>query len=515
MSLARPVATVGALTMASRLLGFVRDMLVAALLGAGPVADAFFVAFKFPNFFRRLFAEGAFAAAFVPMFAGTLAARGRDEARGFAEQALAFLLAVLFVLVAAAEFGMPYVVAAIAPGFADDPLRHGLAVEFTRITFPYLLFISLVALQGGVLNSLDRFGAVAATPILLNLCMIGGLLALVGTLPTPGHALSWSVLAAGVVQFVFLAVACARAGLPLRLPRPRLTPALKTLLKRMLPVALGAGAVQVNLVVDVVLASLLPAGSISWLYYADRVYELPLAVIGIAIGTALLPRLSRQVRTGELAEAGVTQNRAVEAAFLLTLPAAAALVVLAEPVVAALFERGAFGPADVRAASAALVAYSAGLPAYVAVKVLVPAFYAREDTKTPVKIAVLCVAVNTAVGIAAMQVVGHVGLAAATALSATLNAALLWRALAKRGHFVADARLRDRLPRQAAATAAMAALLAACLVPAGPWLAVPGLARYVAVAALVATGLAGYALAAWAFRAATPADLRGLAARKA
>jgi putative peptidoglycan lipid II flippase len=515
MSLARPVATVGALTMASRLLGFVRDMLVAALLGAGPVADAFFVAFKFPNFFRRLFAEGAFAAAFVPMFAGSLAAHGRTQARGFAEQALAFLLAVLFVLVAAAEFGMPYVVAAIAPGFADDPLRRDLAVEFTRITFPYLLFISLVALQGGVLNSLDRFASVAATPILLNLCMIGGLLALVGTLPTPGHALSWSVLAAGIVQFVFLAAACARAGLPLRLPRPRLTPELKTLLKRMLPVALGAGAVQVNLVVDVILASLLPAGSISWLYYADRVYELPLAVIGIAIGTALLPRLSRQVRTGAFVDAGATQNRAVEAAFLLTLPAAAALVVLAEPIVGALFERGAFGPADVRAAAAALVAYSTGLPAYVAVKVLVPAFYAREDTATPVKIAVLCVAANTAVGVTAMQVVGHVGLAAATALSATLNAALLWRALAKRGHFVADARLRARLPRQIAATAAMAALLVVALVPAGPWLATPGLARYVAVAALVATGLAGYALAAWAFGAATAADLRGLFARKA
>jgi len=514
MSLARPAVTVGVYTMASRVLGFVRDMLVAAYLGAGPVADAFFVAFKFPNFFRRLFAEGAFASAFVPMFAGTLAANGTLAARGFAESALSILLVALFALTAVAEFAMPWIVAVVAPGFAGDPTRATLAVEFTRITFPYLLFISLVSLQGGVLNSLDRFAAVAATPILLNLCMIGGLLALVGTLPTPGHALSWGVLAAGLAQFLFLAWACRRAGLPLRLPRPRLSGEVKTLLKRMLPVALGSGAAQVNLVVDVIMASLLPAGSISWLYYADRVYELPLAVIGIAIGTALLPRLSRQVRTGELADAQATQNRALEGAMLLTLPATAALIVLAEPIVAALFERGAFGAADVRASAVALVAYSVGLPAYVAIKVLAPAFYAREDTRTPVRIAVLCVAVNTVVGFASMQVIGHVGLALATALSATLNAGLLWRALARNGNFVADARLRSRLPRQIAAAATMALLLWLALGPAAPFLAPHGASRYLALAGLIGLGLAGYGLAAWAARAALPGDLRAIFQRR-
>ncbi|MBL8806224.1 MAG: murein biosynthesis integral membrane protein MurJ [Rhodospirillales bacterium] len=515
MSLARPVATVGFYTLASRVLGFVRDMLVAALLGAGPVADAFFVAFKFPNFFRRLFAEGAFAAAFVPMFAGTLAADGPAAARLIAERAQAVLLAALFGLLVVAEFAMPWIVAVIAPGFAHDPARAGLAVEFTRITFPYLLFISLVSLQGGVLNSMDRFAAVAATPVLMNLCMIAGLLAFARTLPTPGHALSWSVLAAGVVQFLFLAWCCARAGMGLRLPRPHLTGEVRTLLRRMLPVAIGSGAAQINLVVDVIMASLLPAGSISWLYYADRIYELPLAVIGIAIGTALLPRLSKQVRTGAQEEARTTQNRALEGAMLLTLPAAAALIVLAGPIVSVLFERGAFTAEDARRCAAALVAYTAGLPAYVAIKVLTPAFYAREDTRTPVTIGLVAVAANTVVGFTAMQFVGHVGLAAATAFAATLNAALLWHALVRRGNFSADARLRARLPRQLAASAAMALALWLVLDPFAPWLAQHGPARYVALALLVTLGLAVYALAALVTQAARPADLRAILARRA
>ena len=513
MSLARPIATVGAFTMASRVLGFVRDMLIAAYLGAGPVADAFFVAFKFPNFFRRLFAEGAFAAAFVPMFAGTVAARGKAAARAFAEDALAVLLAALLALVIACEFGMPWVLRIVAPGFADEPERFGLAVEFARVTFPYLVFISLVSLQGGVLNSLDKFAAVAATPILLNLCLIGALLGLTRVLPTAGHAAAWGVLAAGLVQFLFLAVVCARADMALRLRWPRLSPDARTLLKRMAPVALGSGAVQINLVIDVMLASLLAAGSISWLYYADRVYELPLAVIGIAIGTALLPAMSRQVRLGDEAAALATQNRALEAAALLTLPATAALIVLAQPIVATLFERGAFSATDAQATAAALIAYTLGLPAYVAVKVLAPAFYARADTKTPVKIAVLCVATNSVLGFVSMQYVGHIGLAGATAFSATLNAGLLLRALHKRGQFVASARLRQRLPRHVLASAAMALVLWLALPLAGPYLAGPGTLRFVALAGLVGLGLFAYGAAALIFGAARLGDVRGLLKR--
>jgi putative peptidoglycan lipid II flippase len=515
MSLARPIATVGFYTLASRVLGFVRDMLIAAYLGAGPVADAFFVAFKFPNFFRRLFAEGAFAAAFVPMFAGTVAARGKAAARDFAEDALGVLLAALLALVIACEFGMPYVLRVVAPGFADEPERFALAVEFTRITFPYLLFISLVSLQGGVLNSLDKFAAVAGTPVLLNVCLIAALLGLTHVLPTAGHAASWGVLLAGIAQFLFLAASCRNVDMALRLRWPRLSPDTRTLLRRMAPVALGSGAAQINLVVDVMMASLLTAGSISWLYYADRVYELPLAVIGIAIGTALLPMMSKQVRTGDETAALATQNRALEAAALLTLPATAALIVLADPIVRGLFERGAFGAQDAAQTARALIAYTVGLPAYVAVKVLAPAFYAREDTKTPVKIAVLCVVVNTVLGFASMQVIGHVGLALATALSATLNAVLLLRALAVRGRFVASERLKSRLPRQIAATAAMALGLWLATIPAAPYIEVPGAVRLLALGGLVALGLALYAGAAMAFGAARPADLAAILRRRA
>jgi putative peptidoglycan lipid II flippase len=509
MAFLRATATVGVYTMASRVLGFVRDMAIAAYLGAGPVADAFFVAFKFPNFFRRLFAEGAFAAAFVPMFAGTLAKHGRGPARDFAENALAALLAVLFVLVVAAEFAMPWIVRAIAPGFADEPERLALAIEFARLTFPYLLFISLVALMGGILNSLDRFAAVAATPIVLNLCLIGALFALTPMLATPGHALAWGVAIAGVAQFLFLAWACAREDLALRLRCPRLSPETKELLKRMAPVALGSGAAQINLVIDVMLASLLVSGSISWLYYADRIYELPLAVIGIALGTALLPLQSRQIRLGEHDAARATLNRALEAASLFALPATAALIVLAEPIVDALFRRGAFAAADVSATAAALIAYTVGLPAYVAVKILTPNFYARGDTRSPVKIAVFAVIINTVCGASLMGFVGHVGLALATALAAILNASLLARLLLRDGFLVPDARLKARLPRQLGATLAMAGVLVFARWVLEPHLGT-GIWRYAALTVLIVSGLASYAMAAWVFGAAKRADLRGI-----
>ena len=293
MTLIRSIATVGSFTLASRVVGFVRDILIASFLGAGLVSDAFFVAFKVPNFFRRLFAEGAFNAAFVPMFSGLMTTDGREAARAFAGEALAVMVVVLFVFVTALQIAMPWAMYGLAPGFAANPEKFDLAVEFTRLTFPYLLFISLVSLMGGILNSAGRFAAAAATPILLNLTLIGALLLAVPYLPTTGHALAWGVAAAGIIQFVWLLAAMARAGLSIRLPRPRLTPRVKELLRLMLPGVIGAGVVQINLLVDVVIASLLPEGSISFLYFADRVNQLPVGVIGVAVGTALLPLLSR------------------------------------------------------------------------------------------------------------------------------------------------------------------------------------------------------------------------------
>ena len=510
MALLRPIATIGGYTLISRVLGFLRDVLVAAYLGAGPVADAFFIAFKFPNFFRRLFAEGAFNAAFVPMFAGSVAAAGREAAKRFAEDAMAVLLAVLFGLLVVAELAMPWIMRGLAPGFVTDPVKFALAVDLTRITFPYLLFISLVSLQGGVLNSLDRFGAVAFTPVLLNLCLIGGLVGLAGLTPTPGHALAWGVAGAGVAQFLWLAWATDRAGMSLSLPWPRLTPEVKKLLTLMLPAALGAGVVQVNLLIDVIIASLLPTGAVSYLYYADRIYELPLAVIGIAIGTALLPALSRQARQGESAAAVATLNRGLEAALLLSLPATAALIVLPGAIISVLFERGAFAAGDAAATAAALAAYAVGLPAYVLIKVLTPGFYAREDTKTPVKIAVVCVIANTGVALALMGPFAHVGIAFATAVSAWINVAALAVILRRRGHLTPDAALLKRTPRMILASVIMGAALWALLPLLSGWLAGGLILRATALMVLVAAGLVVFALAALLTGAADRAEVQRL-----
>jgi putative peptidoglycan lipid II flippase len=506
MSLIRGIATVGGYTLVSRVLGFLRDVLTAAYLGAGPVADAFFIAFKFPNFFRRLFAEGAFNAAFVPLFAGMVAKDGRVVARNFAEDAMAVLLAVLLALTLVIELLMPQFVALVAPGFRDEPEKLALAIEFTHVTFPYLLFISLVSLQGGVLNSLDRFAAVAATPVLLNLSMIGALLVLTPLIGSAGHALSWGVAIAGVTQFLWLAAACGREGIALRLPWPRLTPEVKRLMTLMLPAALGSGVVQVNLLIDVMIASLLPTGAVSYLYYADRLYELPLAVIGIAIGTALLPLLSRQIRLGETAAATTTQNRALEAAMVLTLPASLALIALATPIIATLFERGAFDALAARETGRALVAYALGLPAYVLIKVLAPCYYARQDTRTPVKIAVVCVVANTVMAFALMQVLGHVGIALATAISAYLNCWLLARGLRTRGLLEVDRRLLRRAAGALAASAVMAGVLFVAERQLAQLLAVQGITRWFALAALVALGLAVYALAATLLGALRPRE---------
>jgi putative peptidoglycan lipid II flippase len=497
MNLTRAIATIGGYTMLSRILGFARDMLVAAMLGTGLVADAFFVAFKLPNFFRRLFAEGAFNAGFVPLFSGILEREGKPAAETFAEQALAVLLATLFIFVTALQILMPFAMYGLAPGFIDEPLKFDLTVELTRLTFPYLLFISLVSLIGGMLNSIGRFAAVAAAPILLNVTLIVFLAAGARAFETPGHALAWGVAVAGMVQFVWVLVALSRAGYRLRLPRPRLTPQVRELLWLMLPATIGAGVVQINLFVDVIIASLLPEGSISFLYYADRVNQLPLGVIGIAVGTALLPLLSRQVAASDAAAARKSQNRAIEVALFLTLPATGALVVLAEPLISVLFERGAFDAASSRATALALIAFSVGLPAYVLIKVLTPAFFARRDTRTPVRIAIVAMLVNLVLNLILMWPLQHVGLALATAIAAWVNALSLAVILRRRDHLAPDARLVGRVLRALAVTVVMGLLL---------WLARDALdlaglldeagLRIGALAALVAGGMAVYGVGA-------------------
>jgi putative peptidoglycan lipid II flippase len=457
MALLRSVATVGGYTMVSRILGFVREVLTAAYLGAGPVADAFFVALRLPNMFRSLFAEGAFSAAFVPLFAGKVATEGRPAARRFAEDALAVLLVALVLFTVAGEIFAPSILDVIAPGFRAEPGKFALAVDLTRIMFPYLLFISLTALQGGVLNSVERFAATAFTPVLLNLFLIAAFLLV---RPLSGQALAWAVAAAGFAQFLWLMVSCAQAGLPLSLPRPRLTPEVKKLLRIMLPGVFGAGVNQINLVVSTAMASLLPTGTVAYLNYADRLNQLPLAVVGIAVGTAILPPLSRQVRTGDNAGAADTQNRGLELALLLTLPASIALAVAAHPILAVLFQHGRFTAADTAATAPALAAYAAGLPAFVIVKVMAPGFFARQDTGTPVKIAAVTMAVNVALTIGLGLVLAQTGIALALTTAGWVNALSLAAVLHRRGHFALDGRSRRSLPRILLAALGMGVVLA-------------------------------------------------------
>ena len=456
MNLTKAIATIGGWTVLSRITGLMREMLIARYLGAGLVADSFFVAFRFPNLFRSLFAEGAFNAAFVPLFAGKLEAEGREAAHLFAEQCMAVLGWSVLLFVAVMEMIMPWGMLVLAPGFDDVPGKMALATELSRITFPYLLFISLVSLQSGVLNSLGRFAAAAGTPVLLNLTSMAVLVALVPYTETAGHAMAWGVFASGVVQFLWLVYSVRKAGMVLRPVRPRLSPEVSLMLRRVVPGALGAGVYQVNLVINTIIASQVANGAVSYLNYADRVNQLPLGVVGIAIGTALLPLLSRQLRAGEAAAAIDSQNRAMELGLLLTIPAAVALMTIPHPVIAVLFEHGSFGPADTVAVSQALRAFALGLPAYVLVKVLTPGFFARQDTRTPVKVALTCMLVNVALNLALMGPLKHVGMALSTALAAWLNVGILAVLLGRRGFFAMDDRLRGRVPRILAASLLMA-----------------------------------------------------------
>jgi putative peptidoglycan lipid II flippase len=492
MSLLRAVTTVGGFTMLSRVLGFVRDVLTAHFLGAGAVADAVFVAQRLPNMFRSLFAEGAFSAAFVPLFAGKVAAEGKEAARRFAEDVLAVWLVALLAFVVVGEMFMPTVVELIAAGFAADPAKFELTVALTRITFPYLLFISLVALQGGVLNSVERFAAVAATPMLLNIFLILGL-EIGARLGAPmGHVFAWACTAAGFAQFAWLMASCRQAGMALSLPLPRLTPAVRRMLMVMLPGVFGAGVTQINQLISTQIASHLGTGAVSYLYYADRLNQLPLGVVGIAVGTAILPPLSKQIRGGDVASARHTQNRGIELAFLLTLPAAVALGVAAEPILTVLFQRGAFDANDAHATALALAAYAAGLPAFVLVKVLVPGFFARHDTRTPVWIGAVAMVVNAALAVALMEPLAHVGNALALSVAGWVNALLLAVLLRRRGYFAFDARSRRTLPRILAAALGMGVALLAVERLLGAAFAGPLAVRVAALAVLVAAGLAAY-----------------------
>lgn len=462
MSLARRAATVGGFTLASRILGFIRDQLVAFALGTGPVSQAFVIAQRFPNLFRALFAEGAFNAAFVPQFARRAEGEGEKAAHELAVEVFSVMLAWLVGFSALAIIFMPAVIFIIAPGFADEGEKFDLAVDLTRICFPYLLFMSLTALQSGVLNALGRFTAAAAAPILLNLVMIGANVVAwamgTGDSAQTGYIFAAGVFLAGIAQYALLAIACRRAGMPLWPRLPKLTPGVKRVLWLSLPGIISGGIVQINLVFGQMIATTIER-AVSYLYFADRLFQLPLGVIGVAIGVVLLPELSRKLRANEGEAALAVQNRALELSLFLTLPAAAALAIIAAPIYHTLFEHGAFGREDTLAVAPALAAYALGLPAFSAVKVFQPGFYAREDTRTPMIFAIVSVVINLGLSLALSRFIGHVGIALAVSAAAWVNALQLGFTLHARGHYRMDPRLIQRLPRILLSTVVMSGAL--------------------------------------------------------
>ena len=447
LSFLRSATTIGGFTALSRILGFVRDICIASMLGASPLADAFFAAFKLPNFFRRLFAEGALNAAFVPLYTRLYASQGMQCAQRTAEEVFSVLLVILIVLVITFEIFMPVFIDAITPGFATTPNRMAATVTFARITFPYILFISLAALIGGVLNSHHRFSATSAAPIILNITMIAGLWLSPTWFKSTGHGLAYSALFAGFLQFLWIYWAAYRMGNGIKLRKPLLTPNVRRLIKAMGPGILAGSVNQINLLSDIVLASFLPTGAISYLYYADRLNQLPLSIIGIALSTALLPLLSKQLQKNHLDAAQETQNRVLEAAFFFTLPAAMALIVLATPIIHVLFKRHAFGETEVIQTAWTLRAFALGLPAYVMSKIFSASFFARHNTRTPAKCSILILVLNVILTLILMVPLKHIGLALATSLTAWINAGILGFLLHQRQFFMGDDRLRSRLVR--------------------------------------------------------------------
>lgn len=435
--------TVGGMTLVSRIFGLLRDITLATIFGASGGTDAFLVAFKIPNFMRRLFGEGAFSQAFVPVFSEYREKRSREALQDLLDHVAGKLGGILLLITALGSLAAPALVYLFAPGFIDEPARFALTAEMLRITFPYLFFIALVAFAGGILNSYGRFGVPAFTPVLLNLCLIAAALWLAPYFDEPLMALAWAVFAAGVLQLLFQFPSLLKLGL---MPRPRIArdhEGVGKILKLMLPAVIGSSVAQINLLLDTVIASFLMVGSVTWLYYSDRLLEFPLGVLGIAVATVILPALSNQHARESSTEFNQTLNWASRLVMVISIPACVGLLMLAAPVLAALFQYGEFGARDVHLASLSLMAYILGLPAFILIKVFAPGYYARQDTKTPVRIAIIAMISNMVMNIAFVVPLvmldyeaPHVGLALATTCSAYLNAFMLYRGLRKTDIFI-------------------------------------------------------------------------------
>ena len=454
------ILTVGGYTLLSRLTGFFRDIMLAAILGAGPVADAFFVAFRLPNHFRAIFAEGAFNAAFIPAYARIRAQGGAEAAQKFGDRIFTLLFASQVVLLALALAFTPQVIAVLAPGFSREPQQFALAVSLTRITFPYLLLITLVTLWGGILNALHRFAAASAAPILLNLAMMATL-ALAFYFPGAGYAAAWGVLISGVLQALLVGGDTAKSGVLTSFRALRLDDDVRRFFKALVPATIGSAGTQLALFADTIIASFLTAGAISALYYADRIDQLPIGVIGIAVGTVLLPEMTRRLATGDEAAARSAQNRAIEFALLLGVPCIVAFLVVPDLIMRGLFLRGKFTAIDAHAAAMTLMAYTIGLIPFVLIRSVVAPFLARGDTATPVKAALTGTAVNIIFKIVLMGPLAQVGLALATSIGAWINFVLVLWLAARAGFIAADTELKASLGKLALAGLALAVVLLA------------------------------------------------------
>jgi putative peptidoglycan lipid II flippase len=497
MNLLKTLATVSGMTLISRILGFVRDVAIARVFGAGLATDAFFVAFKIPNLLRRLFAEGAFSQAFVPILAEYRNQRGETDTRLLVDHVSALLALALFVVTLIGVGFAPYIIYIGAPGFAEIPEKFDLTVSLLRITFPYILFISLVALAGGILNTYSRFSVPAFTPVLLNLSFIVFALWLAPYFDPPVSALAWAVITGGALQLAFQVPFLARLKF---LPRFRLDlkdSGVWRIVRQMGPAVFGVSIGQVSLLINMVFASFLVTGSVSWLYYADRLMEFPTGLLGVALGTILLPGLSRYHATRSVGEYSRLLDWGLRLTLVLALPAAAALALLAVPLTATLFHYGAFSANDVYATRNAVIAYSVGLTGLILVKVLAPGFYAQQDIKTPVKIAVVTLAATQAMNLVLIWPLKHAGLALAIGLGACLNAALLYRGLRRRGIYTPQSGWAVFLFKVLIGIYVMAAALWLTMGTPAEWLASGALQRALRLAWVVTAGAASYFAALW------------------
>jgi putative peptidoglycan lipid II flippase len=515
VNLLKATGTIGGLTMVSRVLGFARDMIGSRVLGASNANDAFNLAFLLPNIFRRLFAEGAFSSGFVPLFSHRLASGGHEDAEAFSNEILAVFMPALLVVTVVFEIFMPAVVGVVAAGYSDVPGKIELATQLTRWTFPYLLFISLVALLSGVLNSLTRFAVAAFAPALLNIALIIALLVAPPDNVETVRYMAVAVLAGGIAQFALCWVAVRRAGVKLHFGRPRMTPAVKELIVLILPATAAAGVYQISQLFYGYFSTLLGEGALTMLSYADRLNQLPLSIIGTALGVAILPTISQAIAKGEDAAAADVQARAFDLSMLLTLPATLALAVAAVPIIGALFQGGEYTVEAARTTGNILAILVTGLPAYVLVKVLTPAFYARKNVKTPVVIAVTVLLLSIPANFLLIPRIGIYSLATVTSVGAWINFGLLFGILYAHGHFRMPVWLVSRIARQMIAALVMAAALFGIRSLLARWFFGGVIERAVGLGALVGGGALVYFGVAFAIGGVDREALSSLRRRKA